>query len=227
MPSLLPELKQLSAPYQLEQIAVQLVSSILDYQNEGPFNLGGWSDSGVVAYETARQLMEKGHKVPLLVMFDTENPTFQRSVLKEVWLDSRARKIQFHAQELLGLKLKNAPAYVAEKVKELHRKIGRAAWEIRYKIRVGLNYGPLENPEQIVHLAVRSYYPAPYIGRLVFFKPVEAPPGDAWDASRGWAHLVTGAFEVWEVPGDHRSMFLEPNVETLAKNMMKYLCPSL
>src|ERR1700719_2774488 len=47
MPSLLPGLKQLSAPYQLEQIAVQLVSSILDYQNEGPYYLGGWSDSGV------------------------------------------------------------------------------------------------------------------------------------------------------------------------------------
>ena len=227
MPSLLPGLKQLSAPYHLEQIAVQLVSSILDYQNEGPYYLGGWSDSGVVAYETARQLIEKGHEVALLVMFDTENPAFQQSVLKKVWLDSLSGKIKFHAEELLGLKLKNAPVYVAEKVKELHRKIGSAAWQIQYKIRVGLNSSPLESPEQIVRLAVKSYQPAPYIGQLVFFKAIERPPGDAWDTSRGWAHLIPGAFEVCEAPGDHRSMFLEPNVETLAKNMMKYLCPSL
>jgi surfactin synthase thioesterase subunit len=52
MPSLLPEIKQMSAPYRLEQIAVHLVNSILSYQNEGPYYLGGWSDSGVVAYET-------------------------------------------------------------------------------------------------------------------------------------------------------------------------------
>ena len=36
MPSLLPELKQLSAPCHLEQIAVSLANSILDYQNERP-----------------------------------------------------------------------------------------------------------------------------------------------------------------------------------------------
>ena len=77
----------------------------------------------------------------------------------------------------------------------------------------------LDKPEQIVQLAVSSYRPAPYTGRLVFFKASEGPPGDAWDFSRGWPHLVTGEFKVFEVPGDHRSMFLEPNVEALANNM--------
>ena len=224
MPSFLPELKQLSAPYQLEQIAVYLVNAILEYRKEGPYYLGGWSDSGVVAYETARQLMAKGHEVALLVMFDTDNPAFQQSVPNEVWSDSRVNKMKFHAEELLALKLKNVPAYVAEKVKELHRKIGSAALQIQYKFRVRVNGGRLQNPEQIVHVAISAYRPAPYIGRLVFFKAAKGPTGDAWDSSRGWPHLVTGEFEVHEVPGDHRSMFLEPNVETLANNMRNYFC---
>ena len=92
MPALLPELKHLSTPCRLEQIAVSLVNSILDYQKEGPYYLGGWSASGVVAYETARQLMEQGHQVALLAMFDTANPVFQQRALKEAWLDSRVKK---------------------------------------------------------------------------------------------------------------------------------------
>jgi thioesterase domain-containing protein len=221
MPSLLPELKQLSAPYQLEEIARYLVNSILNYQNEGPYYLGGWSDSGVVAYETARQLMAKGHEVALLVMFDTMNPAFEHGALKELWLDSRAKKIKFHAEQLLKLKPKNVPAYVAEKMKELHRKIGRAAWQIQYK---SLNRTLVDNPNQIFHLAVSCYRPTAYTGRLVFFKSAERPPGNAWDSSRGWPDLVTGEFDVYEVPGDHRSMFSEPNVETLANKLMNYFC---
>jgi thioesterase domain-containing protein/acyl carrier protein len=220
IPAHLPELKRLSAPYELGSIAACLVDSILDYQKEGPFYLGGWSASGVVAYEIARQLIDKGHEVALLVMFDTVNPAFQKSVPRGVWLGSRAKKIKFQVAELLGLKLKNAPAYVAEKVKEFGRKIEAAAWQIQYKIRMRRNGDPLENPEQILHLAISSYRPPAYTRRLVFFKCADRPPGDAWDMSRGWPHLVTGGFEVYEIPGDHRSMFLEPHVETLAVHMM-------
>jgi len=223
MASLLPELKQMSAPYRLEEIVGYLVNAILNYQNEGPYYLGGWSDSGVLAYEIAQQLMDKGHDVPLLVLFDTPNPTFRQSVLKEDWLEARAGKIRFHAEELLRLKPQKVPAYVAEKMKELHRKIGRAAWRIQYRSRIRLTRDPAEDPDKLVHLALNAYRPTPYIGRLVFFKAAERPPGDVWDYSRGWRELVTGEFAVYEVPGDHRSMFLEPNVETLANNMRNYL----
>jgi amino acid adenylation domain-containing protein len=223
MPPTLPELKQLSAPYELEPIAAHLVKTILHYQNEGPYYLGGWSDGGVLAYETARQLVEERHKVALLVMFDSANPTLRRTVVKESWLDSRAKKIRFQAEELLKLKSKNVPAYVSEKVKELRRKIRYGVWQITGKSRVRLNSNLRENTGQIVYLAVSSYSPAPYRGRLVYFKAAERPRGNAWDNSRGWPHLVTGEFEVHEVPGDHRSMFLEPNVESLARILRSYL----
>jgi thioesterase domain-containing protein len=176
----------------------------------------------VAAYETARQLTEKGHEVALLVMFDAVNPAFQQSVLKEALLKSLAKKMKFQAAELMGLKLKNAPTYVTEKVKELRRKIETTTLQIRYKARVRLNGGRLENSEQIMYVAVQAYRPARYLGRLVFFNAAERPSGDAWDASRGWSHLVTGEFVVHEVLGDHRSMFREPNVEDLANNMMNY-----
>lgn len=79
MLSLLPELGQLSNPYQLEPIAAYLADTILNYQNEGPYYLGGWNDGGVLAYETARQLAAESRAVALLVMFDSVNPTFRRA----------------------------------------------------------------------------------------------------------------------------------------------------
>ena len=220
MPSLLPELKRLSAPYQLDQIAAHLVSSILDYQKEGPYYLGGWSASGVVAYETARQLVSIGHEVAVLFIFDTANPAFGQDGSIKSWLASRVKKIKFHAGQLVRLKVDDVPTYLSEKVKELQRKI--SAWQLQHKDARPLHGASLENADQIVHLAVRRYRPPPYPGRLVYFKAAERPAGDAWDMSLGWSHLVT-EFEAYEVPGDHRSMFLEPNVELLANYMRNKL----
>jgi amino acid adenylation domain-containing protein len=218
MPALLPEVNADSASCRLEHIATSLVNSILDHQKEGPYYIGGWSDSGVVAYETARQLMGRGYHVALLAMFDTPNPAFQQRVLKEAWLESKAKKVKFLAAEFIGLKPRNAPAYVAAKTRELRRKIHTAAIRMRHRNHLPLD-GNLDKREQMFHMAVSSYQPAPYTGRLIFFKAAEGPSGDAWDFSRGWPDLVTGEFRVCEVPGDHRSMFMEPHVAALASNM--------
>ena len=219
MPTLLP-LEQLYAANQLEQIATHMVKSVLDTQKAGPYYIGGWSASGVVAYEVARQLMENGHEVALLAMFDTANPTFQRSAAKATWLDSRVQKIRYWLAELGQLKLKDAPAYLADKLKELDRRIGSAGLQVRHRIRQSLPSAPAESPEEIIALAVRSYRPLPYSGRVVYFKAAERPSGHRWDLSHGWRDIVAGEFQVHEVPGDHRSIFLEPNVEALANTML-------
>jgi amino acid adenylation domain-containing protein len=221
MPSLLPDIRHLGTPYRLEEIAALLADTILGYQKEGTYYLGGWSSSGVLAYETARQLIEKGREVALLVMFDTPNPIHQ-SVRKETRLESLRQKLRFHAAELSRVKLQKFPVYIAEKVEELHRKAKVAAWQIGHKVSPRAS---MENPDQIVQLAVSSYRPLPYAGRLIFFKAADRPPGAGWDFSLGWRHLVMGDFEVYEVPGDHRSIFLEPNVETLANNLFTCFWP--
>src|SRR4051794_21953461 len=112
--------------------------------------------------------------------------------------------------------MKNAPIYIAEKGREKRRKIHHG------NLRVNLEQS--EEPKRIFHLAVSAYRPAPYTGRLVFFRAAETPPGDIWDHSRGWRELVKESeFKVHEVPGDHESMFRESNVETLANSLTRYL----
>jgi oxalate---CoA ligase len=59
-----------SMPHSLEDMAVQRLSQILDFQPHGPFRLGGHCVGGMVALETARLLVAAGHDVHVVAMVD-------------------------------------------------------------------------------------------------------------------------------------------------------------
>jgi thioesterase domain-containing protein/acyl carrier protein len=218
MPTDDAELKKLSPPYRLEDIAGHAAKTILEYRPEGPYYLGGWSASGVVAYETGRQLADKGHEVALLVLFDTLNPAMQQSHETVKKLQSRFQKMKFFARELRELRLRNIDRYLLEKAQGFRDRVHEAAFKLKYATRARVNGGRLENSEHIIRVALEKYRPRPYSGRVAFFNAAARPAGSIWDFSEGWQHL-TKEFEVHEVPGDHHSMFLEPNVDSLASKL--------
>ena len=197
----------LPEPYQVEDIAAASVKVIREYRREGPYLLGGWSAAGVVAYETARQLQASGHEVSLLVLFDVKNPAPSSQPRGTESREARRQKLRFWAEELRELELRRVPHYVSEKSTELQRKLRQ--W----------NNGPVGTGADPVQNAVADYRPRPYPGRVAFFSPGSRPKGPAWDFSQGWRDLVTGRFEAHDVPGNHRSMFSEPNVASLAQKM--------
>lgn len=55
----------------IEEMAASYVRIIQAVQPKGPYDLGGYSLGGMLAYETARLLQEKGHTVKSAVMIDT------------------------------------------------------------------------------------------------------------------------------------------------------------
>jgi amino acid adenylation domain-containing protein len=55
----------------IEDMAAHYVEEIRSVQPKGPYQLGGFSLGGIVAYEMARQLQTRGEEVALLVLFDT------------------------------------------------------------------------------------------------------------------------------------------------------------
>ena len=57
-------------PPSLEEMAAERLSQILDFQQQGPFRLGGHCVGGMVALETARLLVAAGHDVQMVVMID-------------------------------------------------------------------------------------------------------------------------------------------------------------
>ncbi|WP_416654301.1 beta-ketoacyl synthase N-terminal-like domain-containing protein [Bacillus amyloliquefaciens] len=55
----------------IEEMAASYVRIIQAVQPKGPYDLGGYSLGGMLAYETARLLQEEGHTVKSAVMIDT------------------------------------------------------------------------------------------------------------------------------------------------------------
>lgn len=55
-------------------MATHFIKEMRRRQPHGPYNLGGWSAGGVIAFETVRQLIEAGEKVDVLVLIDAPCP---------------------------------------------------------------------------------------------------------------------------------------------------------
>jgi hypothetical protein len=51
----------------MEEAVEELINYIMSIQDEGPYLLGGYCNGGYVAYEIARRLASRGHRVELIL----------------------------------------------------------------------------------------------------------------------------------------------------------------
>jgi thioesterase domain-containing protein len=51
----------------------------------------------------------------------------------------------------------------------------------------------------------------------------EWPIGPYFDFKLGWKDLVAGGIDFYSIPGNHPSMFTEPNVNLVAEKLSGYL----
>lgn len=213
-----------AAPHDdLVEAARDYIAEMRQVQPHGPYLLGGFSGGGITAYEIRRQLEEAGEEVALVVMLDTPLP--QRRAL------SRADRMKIQMQELRA----KGVAYPFIWVKN------RIAWELA-KRRIpeetrqesqGQQFHDAEIEAAFLR-AVATYDVAPWQGNLALFRP---PLSGKWDMGDGrlvdherayvfhdndWGQHVPHV-QVFEVPGDHDSMVLEPNVRVLATRMKKVI----
>jgi amino acid adenylation domain-containing protein len=69
------ELNESSRFINIEHIAESYVALIRQVQPSGPYQLGGWSLGGVIAYEIAQQLNAAGQQVQMLALIDSYTPS--------------------------------------------------------------------------------------------------------------------------------------------------------
>jgi len=62
-----------------------------------------------------------------------------------------------------------------------------------------------------------------YPGELILFRASDVPIFTDMDATLGWGTIAEGGVKVDFVPGDHVSMFLKPNVASLAQRLQREL----
>ncbi|WP_272004561.1 type I polyketide synthase [Roseovarius sp. ZX-A-9] len=202
----------------IAEAARDYIAEIRNVQPDGPYYIGGFSGGGITALEMAQQLKDAGQEVRLLAMLDTPLPV--RPAL------SRRDKALIKLAELR----RKGPGYLLDWAKS------RIAWELAkrrgdHPASVG-DTGSFNNAEieAAFRQAVAAYQVKPWHGPLTLFRP---KLDRRWKVSNGnWvsaAREYVFADNQWtqhaprtqviEVPGDHDSMVLVPNVSVLAKHL--------
>lgn len=204
----------------LPEAAADYIAELRQVQPHGPYLLGGFSGGGLTAWDMARQLEAAGEVVSVLVLLDTPLP--MRPSL------TRRDKALIKLAELRA----GGAGYL------LHWARARWAWEMQ-KRRAPDRAGPDQAGQAQFHnadieAAFRAALPVydmqPRGGATVLFRP---PLDLHWQVSGGaWVtrqkeyayqdnDLTRFAprLQVIEVPGDHDSMVLEPNVRVMAAKL--------
>jgi thioesterase domain-containing protein/acyl carrier protein len=199
----------------IPEAASDYIAELRQVQPHGPYLLGGFSGGGLTAWEMARQLEAAGEEVSLLVLLDTPLPV--RPSL------TRPDKAIIKLAELRA----KGPGYVLEWARN------RWEWE-KTKRLAPETAGTAQFHNAEIEAAFRSaiaLYDLPQrTGATVMYRP---PLDRKWQVTAGrWVSAAkeyvfpdndltrfAPALQVVEVPGDHDSMVLEPNVRVLAAKM--------
>ena len=218
------------APHEaFEDMATDYIAEIRTVRPHGPYLLAGYSGGGITAFEMARQLRESGEIVPQVIMLDTPQPT-QPPL-------SRFDKLAMKSQDLRRRRLSYFKLWLKS----------RAEWRAEMRRKREAEASPPtalaeqfnnERIEAAFRRALLRYTVTPSDCPVTVFRPrpvvhYHLPDGRRLMANRnlvlddnGWRVHVENV-EIVEVPGDHDTMVLEPNVRVLAEDMRRTIAQSL
>ena len=220
--SLIAKLKDASS---LECIAEQLVQSIRERRPEGPYMLGGWCAHGLLAFETARQLQAQGQEVAQVVLLETVNPVRMKQYSGWKRIIARAQ-LKFHLLKfeyayLQQLSSTQTREYIAGRTSQ---KLARIRQSLRRVLKAAKFYPELDNPaagnpRDVLYAAAVKYHPKPYRGPVVLIRSMKRTFGFGRVLDLGWSELLGDDLEICETPGNHYTIYMEPNVDALALKM--------
>lgn len=205
-------------PRSIEEHAGHEVAALLRIHPRGQFLIGGWSASGVLAVEIARRLKELGRDVALVVLFDAPNYAhFLRQTpgtRAAEFFRGHYLRLRYHAGVLRHRPVTEWMQYLQDRLRSLRRSLRLEV--VRMQNRHG-KAGPKSRYDSDLFVAIATdFVPAQYPGRVLLVRRTERASewGASWDL--GWKDVVTGGLEIQTVPGNHMTMFHEPQVDTLA-----------
>ena len=201
----------------IEEMAAHYIEEIQAVQPTGPYRLLGWSLGGIVAFEIAQQLHNRGEQVEFVALLDTgiHDP---RDAPKEVEEPDDAYK-------LLGAIGELSPELLE------HLRTLKPDEQIEYVVDWGHRTNALP-PDfgftQVRHLfniyksnvqAVRNYIPKVYPGHVTLFRAEQELAKNPHRLMHGWDKYAAGGVDVYVVPGSHFDMAYKPHVSVLCEQL--------
>ena len=230
----------------VEEAVREYSDAIKTVQQEGPYNLMGFSAGAVYAFELACQFQKRGEGIRYLGIIDASAPSPQRKLFNltkglgsnsflatghRLYLFMRNRLKTDHgtilyplfvkvvsvlSRGLLYLKDANLIS-VSDQESDIIIGDERDEWILK-------TFPPEQQPlVRTLRRALSDYKPGIFSGDITFFTTgldSEFFPGDTM---RGWSAFITGTTCVIEVPGDHQTLFSEPHGRVIARKINESL----
>jgi amino acid adenylation domain-containing protein len=214
----------------LEDVAGECVKLIREIQPQGPYAVIGWCVGGVLAFETAQQLVQMGHEVSFIGVIDGWAPDYIRrrgaawlkaadlaTICKRAYAEIRTgRRSVKYLMKLFTLNV-----------------MKRFTW-FRGAPRAGAN--PVSSDPQLEMIEQfnsemfsylwrlqGAYAPKPFHGRVHIFVSEFRPTGWLADSSLGWGRLARKGAEAVTIKGNHWSIFDEPGAGQAAATIAAVL----
>ena len=193
-------------------MATLYLDAIRRVQPRGPYVVGGYSGGGVAALDVAGRLQAAGEVVSLVVLLDTFHPS----------VEARRLGLKDH---LSGVTTQGL-AYLPRRARaRAQRKLSALRRDLRLRYYAGRGRAiphDLREERLIRHFGgvARRYVPRPYEGPVTLFRATDIARVYAHMGPRlGWDPSLLPRLSVIEIPGDHDSMFREPNIGVLAARL--------
>lgn len=188
----------------VEQIAAACLRAVRSRYPDGPYRLGGHSLGGLVAFDMASELLRAGARVELLILLDTLAPeAFRwrgRIAARDRMLGGTSviRRLRGQAHLARGAILEAAALARGERLQRSWPRGFDDPWDQAGAGRIMRRYHPpkLDAPVTVLH--------TPLSARML------------GSPALGWDRHVAGALATRPIPGDHQTIFSEPDVHALA-----------
>jgi amino acid adenylation domain-containing protein len=196
----------------LRDIAAYYLNEIIRHNPSGPYFLAGYSFGGYVALEIRKQLVAMGKYVEQLIMFDTDA---EKSEYKD-WYYILPKKVKRNVPVLLSF-LKSSFHHPIANLRNQF-KMERPGMFTRYFLKNESKsfYQLIKKIKDKHLLAFHNYKMEPFEGKVYLYK-ANICVHYVYDTDfLGWKKYARGGVILRNVPGDHLSMLLSPNVEVFA-----------
>jgi fengycin family lipopeptide synthetase A len=188
----------------LEALASGYIKEIKYLQPKGPYRIAGYSSGGIIAYETARQLLEQKEEVSLLALLDTPNYNLYPFVINSIF----AAVLRYALSWLMELSLKDKLRFIEVNMRNL------ALGAYSKLLKAERTDHSIFDPQKSMQRLLAGYVPKYYRGKLILFRAKKRIA--EMDQMLGWNGLVK-EIELHETGGNHVSVINRENSNRIAE----------
>jgi non-ribosomal peptide synthetase component F/thioesterase domain-containing protein/acyl carrier protein len=196
----------------VQDMAEYYINEIKARQVHGPYELAGYSFGGLVAFEMACQLADRGDDANFVALLDSPEWHYEMEYFKAMTFREKMDRLRSRLIRIVFEPKRSE--YVRNAVRRRVSNLIFAAYRV-FGRPVPQRAGTIED---INRFAAANYVPRTYPGKLNLFR-TRRISSRIDDYCLGWGPLAQGGVEVHEVPGDHDTMTDSPNAYVLAQKL--------